>query len=241
MRIEVKSAFDMGGARYLVVTENMGAGKMTISTRVFRDAEPVMSRSKAAPPLANPLDSIAIEYMVSKQHKSVLRELETKPAPRADKGSHDFLEDARVLLRKRNNRKAYELLEHAVEMYPEDPHLLTYYGSLASIVDNKHAEGVAACRKAIRIVKERLPFGKEDVLPAFYVNLGRAYIGGGDRQGAIEVLYEGSAYEKREGMIHRELVKFGVRRPPPLEFLRRDNPLNKYIGILIYRKLGIGK
>jgi len=239
MRIEVKSAFDMGGTRYLVVTENLAGDKMTISTHVFRDAEPVMSRRMDAPKLANPLDSIAIEALVSKQHKSVLRELETRPAHRQDKGSHDFLEDARVLLRKRNNRKAYDVLIHAVELYPEDPHLLTYYGSLASIVGNKHREGITACRKAIRIVKEMLPFGKEDVLPAFYVNLARACMGGGDRQGAIEALYEGTAYEKKEGMIHRELIKFGVRRMPPIPFLRRNNPINKYVGILTHRKLGV--
>jgi predicted Zn-dependent protease len=235
MRIEVKSIFDRDGSRFVVVTENLVSGKMIISTHVFRDAEPFMSRRKDAPRLFDPMDHNAIEKIVNRQHRSVLDELGKKVMPQPGKGSHDFLEDARVFLRKRNNRKAYEVLKGAVELYPEDPHLLTYYGSLASIVDKKHNEGVAACRRAIRIVKERLPFGKEDVLPAFYVNLARAYSGGGDRQGAINALYEGTRYEQKEGMIHRELIKFGVRRPPPIPFLRRGNPINRYIGKLTFR------
>jgi len=236
MRIEVKSVFDMDEARYVVVTENLGTGKVIISTHVFRDAEPVMSRRTDAPRLRDPMDQNAIEKMVSKQHNSVLEELgKTTATSKPEKGSHDFLEDARVYLRKRNNRKAFEVLKGAVEMYPEDPHILTYYGSLASIVGKDAKEGVAACRKAIRIVKERLPFGKEEILPTFYVNLARAYAGGGDKPTAIKVLYEGARFEQKEGMIHSELIKFGVRRDPPLSFLRRGNPINKYIGKLTYR------
>ena len=235
LRIEVKSIFDKDDSRYVVVTENLVSGKMIISTHVFRDAEPVMSRRSDAPKLPDPMDVSAIERLVSRQHNAVLEELGKQTERKPEKGSHDFLEDARVFLRKRNNRKAYELLRDAVELYPEDPHLLTYFGSLASIVDKRHAEGVAACRKAIRIIKEMLPFGKEDVLPAFYVNLARAYAAGGDKDGAIKALYEGTRFEQKEGMIHRELIKFGVRRSPPIPFLRRGNPINKYIGKLTYR------
>lgn len=237
LRIEFKSIIQKGGDRYLIVSENITTDKMVITTRVFRNAEPIMNRRKDALRPANPLDSIAIEEMVRNQHLAVIQEVEEKPERKPEKGSHDFLEEARVFLRKRNNAKAYEVLRHGVEVYPEDPYLLTYYGSMASIVGDNVREGARACRKAIDIVKEKMPSGKEDILPKFYVNLARAYMGGHDRKGAIQALYEGTAYEPKDGVIHKELVKFGVRKPPPIPFLRRNNPINKYIGILVHRKL----
>ena len=56
---------------------------------------------------------------------------------------------------------------------------------------------------------------------------------------AIKILREGLKHEKNQQIID-ELDSLGTRKPPVLFFLRRSNPLNKYLGILL-RKLGLRK
>jgi hypothetical protein len=45
---------------------------------------------------------------------------------------------------------------------------------------------------------------------------------------------KGLDIDKKNENIFKELEKIGVRRKPLFPFLKRSNPLNKYIGILTY-------
>lgn len=67
-----------------------------------------------------------------------------------------------------------------------------------------------------------------------YLNLGRIYLLGGKKKAAIRIFRLGLR-NGRNDLITTELVKLGIRRPPPIRFLKRENPLNKYLGIMLAR------
>jgi tetratricopeptide (TPR) repeat protein len=70
--------------------------------------------------------------------------------------------------------------------------------------------------------------------PLHYLNLGRVYLLQGKTWEAIEIFRRGLSRETDEQIIG-ELKRLGTRRPPPLPFLHRNNPLNKYLGIILTR------
>lgn len=71
--------------------------------------------------------------------------------------------------------------------------------------------------------------------PFHQLNLGRILLLEGDRGAAIKALRAGMALEPHPHII-RELSLLGLRKPQIIGFLPRDNPLNKYLGLL-YGKL----
>jgi len=89
--------------------------------------------------------------------------------------------------------------------------------------------------KAISLCSEALD--AEPGNPLHYLNLGRVYLLQGKAEVAIEIFRKGLSREANEQII-AELTRLGTRRPPPLPFLQRDNPLNKYLGIIL-TKIGL--
>jgi tetratricopeptide (TPR) repeat protein len=70
-----------------------------------------------------------------------------------------------------------------------------------------------------------------------YLNLGRIYLLQGKPVEAISIFREGLSRGPND-RITAELERIGTRRLPPLPFLRRESPLNKYLGLLLAR-LGV--
>jgi hypothetical protein len=70
-----------------------------------------------------------------------------------------------------------------------------------------------------------------------YLILGRIHLLAGQKPTAIRVFRLGLRCEKNQNIIS-ELAALGIRRPPPLPFLQRANPVNKYLGILL-KKAGL--
>jgi tetratricopeptide (TPR) repeat protein len=92
------------------------------------------------------------------------------------------------------------------------------------------SQAISLCTQAMR---------QEPQNPVHYLNLGRIYLLTGMKLDAIKILREGLRHEKNQQIID-ELDSLGTRKPPILFFLKRSNPLNKYIGILL-KKLGLRK
>jgi tetratricopeptide (TPR) repeat protein len=90
-------------------------------------------------------------------------------------------------------------------------------------------------KKAISLCSEALD--AEPGNPLHYLNLGKIYLLQGKAREAIEILRRGLSQEANEQII-AELKRLGTRQPPPLPFLHRDNPLNKYLGV-IFTKIGL--
>jgi tetratricopeptide (TPR) repeat protein len=90
-----------------------------------------------------------------------------------------------------------------------------------------YQQSIAICREAIAM---------EPANPVHFLNLGRIHLLRGDKIEAIRVFREGLK-AGRYPRIVEELEKLGIRRPPVIPFLARDNLLNKYLG-LIFNRLG---
>ncbi|MDD1632408.1 MAG: hypothetical protein LUP91_09395 [Methylococcaceae bacterium] len=162
---------------------------------------------------------------------------ESRPTPGAGDGEvkpGDYLRAVRSHLRSGRPKDAFSVLMQAAIQFPEDPVILSYYGCLQAVVDKRYRSGVETCRKAIHMLKDQKTFGQEVLYPVFYLNLGRAYIAASRRKDAIDALSKGLKYDNTNSDLMRELKGLGVRKSPPVPFLDRSNPINKYIGMILH-------
>jgi tetratricopeptide (TPR) repeat protein len=148
----------------------------------------------------------------------------------------DYLRAVRSHLRSGKQKEAYGLLLQASVQYPEDPLILSYFGCLQAIVDRKFRSGVETCKRAILLLKKQRTFSEEVLYPVFYLNLGRAFVAAGKRRDAIDTFKKGLRYDYGNSDLKKELQGLGVRKQPPVPFLDRSNPINKYIGLILHKK-----
>jgi tetratricopeptide (TPR) repeat protein len=146
----------------------------------------------------------------------------------------EYIRMAKAHLRDGKNKDAFGVLQHAVLHYPEDPYILSYYGCLQALVDKRHRSGVETCKKALQLLKHKSLSGEEVFYPFFYLNLGRAYVAAGKKTEAIDAFHQGLKYDHRNSDILKEIRTLGIRKKPPVPFLDRSNPINKYIGKLLH-------
>lgn len=99
-----------------------------------------------------------------------------------------------------------------------------FYGFLGHAIarcEGRRHEGLELCRHAVQVQ----PFQ-----PVNHLNLARTYLLIGNRRLAVRAMKKGLALDSD----HRELARFaeelGVRRSPPVSFLPRGHPLNRWIG-----------
>ncbi|MBI4746397.1 MAG: tetratricopeptide repeat protein [Deltaproteobacteria bacterium] len=87
-------------------------------------------------------------------------------------------------------------------------------------------------KKAISLCEEALK--EEPEKPVHYLNLGRVYILNGQKTEAMRLLREGLTHKENSEIV-AELVGLGMRKPPVLPLLKRQSPLNRYLGIILTR------
>jgi tetratricopeptide (TPR) repeat protein len=150
----------------------------------------------------------------------------------------EHLRQVKALLHADKKEAAFALLQQSLVYCPDEPVLLSYYGLLLVLVYKRYRMGIETCQKAIeKHNKDRSFFDQEMLYPVFYHNLGKAYAAAGKRKEALEALKIGLAYDSGNNDIKKELLRMGVRRKKPsIPFLDRSNPLNKFIGIVLYKK-----
>ncbi len=148
----------------------------------------------------------------------------------------DYLRAVKAHLRNGRQKDAFRILQQGSLHFPGDPVILSYYGCMLAIVDKKYRSGVDACRKAITLLKKAETFGEELLYPVFYLNLGRAYVAAGKKKDAFETFNKGLEYDNSNRDLLNELRSLGMRKKPPVPFLDRSNPINKYIGMILHMK-----
>ena len=89
-------------------------------------------------------------------------------------------------------------------------------------------KAVTLCREAIEAEPEN---------PVHHLNLGRIYLLQGLKKEAMKAFREGLLHDRDQRII-RELDSLGTRKSPVIPFLKRNNPVNKYLGILL-GKMGL--
>jgi tetratricopeptide (TPR) repeat protein len=149
----------------------------------------------------------------------------------------EYLRQVKAHVRAGRQKEAFTLVKQSMIHFPDEPVFLSYYGCLLVLVEKMYRKGIETCQKAIKKLQTNGSFDEEALFAVVYHNLGRAYAAAGKRKEALEVLKIGLSYDPGNYDIIKELRRLGMRsKKPPIPFLQRSNPLNKYIGIMLYKK-----
>ena len=70
--------------------------------------------------------------------------------------------------------------------------------------------------------------------PLHYLYLGKIYLVAGKTYEALKAFRQGMSLGGSPEL-EKMLEAIGIRKPPAISFLSRDNPLNKYLGIILGR------
>ena len=230
---ELSSNISVDNVTYHVQTEDMGKKSCKIITNVFLKGEIIASKKSDYAHLIKIKDLDArIADLMDRHHKSVIAGFIADKSKK-QKLKSDYFSEVQQLLRRGKGRQALDILREGLESYPTDAFLLSYYGCLIAIVENNTKEGIAICETAIQALDTSMPFGSEFFYPVFYLNLGRAYLKGGKKKDAINAFQQGLKSDPENNDIQWEMRKLGSRKNPPVPFLKRGNPINKYIGLLL--------
>jgi len=133
-------------------------------------------------------------------------------------------------LRDGQSFEALSAFRQAASMEPQNPYFLSYYGLALGQAARSWEEAEALCMAALR---------KRRQVPQLYLNLAELYRCRGRVGDAVEVLNEGLRYTGRDSRLLDALGVFGYRKPPVLSFLRRNHPLNRYLGRWRHRAMGM--
>jgi tetratricopeptide (TPR) repeat protein len=146
-------------------------------------------------------------------------------APKIHNEAEAHLEKGVELLTRGDILSALYHFEKAYAM-DNSPLISSYYAFCIAKERGQLSKAVSLCNEAIR---------KEPQNPFLYLNLGRIYNFSNRKSEAVNILREGLQFEKNPLLVE-ELAKLGTRKPPVIPFLKRNNPINKYLGI-IFKKL----
>jgi tetratricopeptide (TPR) repeat protein len=103
------------------------------------------------------------------------------------------------------------------------PLICSYIAYCRARIEGVYREAVVICMEA----RKADPKNSE-----IYLNLGRIHMLAGNRKLALQAFSLGLRYEKNSRIVS-ELNALGQRKTPPIPFLHRSNPLNKYLGKLM--------
>ena len=218
---------------YHVQTEDMGLKTCKIISKVYLKGEVVLSRKTDYAHLVK-LEKYAqkLTTLMENCHKTTI-DLFLKEKAREKKSKSEYFEDVKQLLRKGSGKEALKTLREALEKFPGDLFFLSYYGCLVAVSENNAKEGIRICKEALAKFKISSAVGSEFFYPIFYLNLGRACLKGGSKTEAVSAFQDGLKHDPENHDLLWEIKKLGKRKQPPVPFLDRGNPVNKYIGKLI--------
>ncbi len=149
----------------------------------------------------------------------------------------EYFRQVKAHLHADRKKEAFALLQQSMIHFPNNPILLSYYGCLMVQVEKRYRMGIETCLKALVKLRNTGSLDEDAYYQVCYYNLGRAYAAAGKRKEALDALKKGLAYGRWNSDIVKEMQQMGIRREkPPIPFLKRSNPLNIYIGIMLHRK-----
>jgi len=117
---------------------------------------------------------------------------------------------------------ALVFFEKAIKI-ENNPAIWSYLAFCIAKERGQFSKAISLCEEAIK---------KEPNNSAHYLNLGRIYLFTYKKAEAINIFREGLNYEANQQIVD-ELNKLIIRKPPVIPFLKRKNPLNKYLGIIL--------
>ena len=151
-----------------------------------------------------------------------------------------YLREVKNLMMGNNLESALRTLDKGLTEYPLNAPLLSYYGYLETIVNKNYKRGIGLCKTAVDIIEEE---SREKGSPrhrgfhaVLYLHLGKTYLAGGNKKAAVKAFKRGLESDPEDPYLLSEVRRIGIRRKPFFPFLKRSNPINKYIGKLLHNK-----
>jgi tetratricopeptide (TPR) repeat protein len=114
----------------------------------------------------------------------------------------------------------------AYRLDPVSPRYRSYYGLAVGLVERRLDRALDLCRSAAR---------EEFFQPLHYHNLALLHLAFGFKAEAVRYLRRGLMIDPDHEDIGAALRRLGIRRRPPLAFLRRQSFLNRWLGRLLGR------
>ncbi|MCE1225609.1 MAG: tetratricopeptide repeat protein [Geobacteraceae bacterium] len=131
---------------------------------------------------------------------------------------------ARRALDSGNTMAALLLLESALR-HQDNPQWHAMLGYCIAKERGQVARGLELCRAAL----EQFPDNAE-----YYYFYGKLLLMADQKAEAVQALRQGFACGESTSIL-KLLQELGTRKPSPIRWLHRNNPLNKYLGILLAR------
>lgn len=232
---EFSSNITVNQVVYHVQTENAGRKTCKIISRVYRQGEVVFSKkSDYAHLLKLKEPESRIRTLMENQHKAAIDTLLEEQTVK-EKSVNEYLQEIRRDLQGGNGKSALQSVREALEKFPSDLFLLSYYGYLMATVEKNPKEGSKICKEAIDRLGSSMPFGSDFFYPVFYLNLGKAYLAANRKKDAIIAFQTGLQNDPENHDLLWELRKLGNRKKAAIPFIKRSNPINKYLGILMHK------
>jgi hypothetical protein len=120
---------------------------------------------------------------------------------------------------------ALSYFEKAIKI-ERSPVICSYYAFCIAKERGQVSNAILLCKEAIQ---------KEPGKSLHYLNLGKIYLINNNKEEAIKTFRDGLDYEANP-LIVDELNKLGPRKPPLIPFLKRSDPINRYLGIMFRTK-----
>lgn len=136
-------------------------------------------------------------------------------------------EQARESLASGHTLDALARLEKALNLR-DNPSWYSYLGYCIAKQRGQIKKGIDLCLSSLERERDE---------PAHYLNLGKIHFLSGNKQEALRIFREGMSKGRHEE-IQKILDEIGVRKPPVITSLHRDNPVNRFLGIF-FKKIGL--
>ena len=229
---ETSTKIKLNGETYLVDSEDLGTAHATIITRVYHKGKIIYSHKFSYKNmLSDPDLNEKLSEVIKRQRELAVESLKLEKAAQ-NVPYRKYIKEVESLINEKKLEQALHVLYDARDHYPNNPVIFSYQGYLETVVNKQYSKGVKTCRQAITALIEQMPLGKEFFLPVLYLNLGKTYLAADKKKDAYESFKRGIEIDKNNEALFNELKSLGIRKKPPLSFLSRSNPLNKYLGML---------
>jgi tetratricopeptide (TPR) repeat protein len=231
---ETSAKIKIDGETYLVDSEDLGVTNATIITRVYHKGKIMYSHKFSYKNmLSDPDLNEKLSEAIEKQRELAIQSLKLEKASQ-NVPYRTYIKEVEALIDDKNLEQALHVIYDARGHYPNNPVIFSYQGYLETVVNKQYSKGVNICKEAIEALTEQMPLGKEFFLPVLYLNLGKACLAADKRKDAYESFKRGLEIDKKNEVLFNEMKSLGIRKKPLLSFLSRSNPLNKYLGKLLY-------
>ena len=134
---------------------------------------------------------------------------------------------AQAALAAEDTQAALALIEKALRLQ-DTPEWYSYLGYCVARQRGQHRKGLELCQASLALEPDN---------PMHFLNLGRVHLIKGDKSEALRIWREGMAKGGCPELL-QQLERLGMRNRSVIPALHRNNPLNRYLGILL-RRLGL--